>query len=373
MDASDQNSRFNGAGLILDDGTNLNWRQNVAYTASTQSFLFATVSSGPNYYEIHTEPLLHGLNNWGHLINEGLRRIRRISLQQILLTGRGYYDLTDWSNISGVSQFRRLYLLGSNLILNGDFDNWPTADNGPGNWTTSDDLTHADGTVNYAYAVTLAATDTMYQDIPVSGARRIKVSCWGVAVSGGTGTLKVEALLTSDVVERTSTTTVASTTNSLISTEIETTENTVKVRVTFTAATQAITMWSPMAHVMSRGTHQRIQPVSCLLADRKVRLWTPKAVGVGEMALLLPEAEFTLGTTDALDIATVDAPYELAKASIIVQVLRFLVQHPEIPSASKREYIGTLSVWQTTFNNRIREHHRKLAKSTSVWEAGELN
>jgi hypothetical protein len=44
-----------------------------------------------------------------------------------------------------------------------------------------------------------------------------------------------------------------------------------------------------------------------------------------------------------------------------------------MPSASKRDYLGTLAVWQTTFNNRIREHHRKLAKTTSVWEAGELN
>ena len=378
MDPADDAARYNEAGILIDDGTNLHFRQNLAYTPSTQKQTFGTISglSGTPYYEIHTETLLHPLNHWPYLINEGLRRIRKISLQPLLMTSRGYYDLTDWTDVTAVSHFRRLYNVGSNLFRNADFSQWDTGDNGPANWTVSAALARI-VPVNYAHAVELDAAESLYQDINIgSGSKRIKIAAWANGVATAIGTLTVAALLADGSTERSTTATVTGTAakpNTLIEAELELTNRTNKVRVTFAAATAACQFWSPMAWVISKGQHQRIVPISALQADRTIRLWTPKRECVGELALLLPEDEFTIGTTNALDVATVNAPYELAKASIIVQVLRFLVQHPEIPAASKKDYMGTLSVWQTTFNHRIREHHRKLAKSSSVWEAGELN
>ncbi|KKN27845.1 hypothetical protein LCGC14_0860380 [marine sediment metagenome] len=380
MDPADDAARYNEAGVLVDDGTDLHFRQNVVYAPATQKLTVGTISglSGTPYYEIHTEPLLHALNHWPYLINEGLQRIRKISLQPLLMNGRGYYDLTDWTDVSAVSHFRRLYNVGANLCRNADFSQWATGDNGPADWTVSAALDRI-VPVNYAHAVQLDAGESIYQDIGVgAGSKRLKVSMWTKAFNGATGTMTIAAYLSDGTtVERSTTATIdgsaAATANTLITAELELTNRTNKVRVTFAAAAADCNMWSPMAWVMSIGRHQRIVPISALQADRTVRLWTPKRVCVGELALLLPENQFTVGTTNALDVATVNAPYELAKASIIVQVLRFLVQHPEIPKASKSEYLGTLSVWQTTFNHRIREHHRKLAKSSSVWERGELN
>ena len=379
MDPADDASRYNEAGVFVSDGTNVHFRQNAVYAPATQKLTIGTISglSGTPYFEIHTETLLHPLNHWPYLINEGLQRIRKLSLQPLLMNGRGYYDLTDWSDVSAVSHFRRLYNVGANLFRNADFGQWVTGDNGPADWTVSAVLTRIVPT-NYAHAVQLDAGENLYQDINIgSGSRRIKVAMWVKGFSGATGTMTIAALLPDDSTERSTTAVLADesadTDHKIISAELELTNRTNKVRVTFASAGAKCNMWSPMAWVMSKGQHQRITPVSAMHTDRTVRLWTPKRSCVGELALLLPENQFTIGTTEALDVATVNAPYELAKASIIVQVLRFLVQHPEIPQASKKEYLLALSVWQTTFNLRIREHHRKLAKATSVWEAGELN
>jgi len=375
LDPGDQAERFSGAGLLVVAGANLGYRQNVTYVPATQSITFASVTglAGTPYYEIHLEPLLHRLLDWPVLIDEGLALIRRISLENIYLTGRGYYDLSDWTDIIGPEQIRRLYDVGPNLLQNADFFAWPSGASGPDQWTVSAALDRA-VVKNYSSGALLNTAENMYQEVSRGfSSARVKVAVWA-KMSAGTGTLEITTRLASGSAERTVTATTTSTVGALVTAEIETTNLTAKVRVTFSSSGGNMTVWAPMAYIMSQGQRRRVRPFTTLLADSAMKLFVPSGnAACGELALLLPYAGLGATATDAADAVTTAAPDKLIEAAVAVQVLAFLTEHPQVPASSKSEYAAALKLWSEKFQQRTRLHMRRIAKTQSVWESGELN
>ncbi|KKL87280.1 hypothetical protein LCGC14_1936270, partial [marine sediment metagenome] len=74
----------------------------------------------------------------------------------------------------------------------------------------------------------------------------------------------------------------------------------------------------------------------------------------------------------AIAIVTTAAPDELITSAVAIQVLRWLTQSPQIPAASKQEYLASLIIWEARFQQRARIHMRKIAKTQELWESGEL-
>jgi len=228
--------------------------------------------------------------------------------------------------------------------------------------------------LNYANAARLGTTESLYQNITYGhNSARVKVTVWG-KMSAGTGTLTVTTRLADGTAERTVTDTTVSTTGELLTAEIETTQLTAQVRVALSSAGGNMDVWAPMAYVMSQGYRRRIQPFNAILHDGVMKLFVPSgAAACGEMALLLPYAGLGSTATDAADAVTTTAPDKLIEAAVAVQVLTFLAEHRDVPTASKAEYAVLLKTWVEKFHQRTRLHMRRISKTQSVWETGELN
>ncbi len=379
LDLGDAATLLSGAGLLVvnpdSSSGNLAYRRNITYTPSSQNLSFATLGTlaGTPIYEIHLEPLLHPLTDWPDLIDDGLALIRRISFQHILLDNRRYYDLTQYTDILGPEMVRRLYFMGANLLQNADFAQWATGDDGPAKWTASAALARVE-VVNYPQAVQCGSAETVYQDIEGLGgqARRLKIVVWAKAASGATGTLRVTARLADDSSERETTTTISADTTDQIEVEIETTQRTASLRIKLEAADANVDWWAPIVYEISAGRRQRVKPLTTMLSDGTMKMWVPPKTGVGQMALLLPYPALGSAATVAADIVTTAAPDELIVSAVAVQVLRWLVQTPQIPSASKQEYLASLVIWEARFQQRARTHMRKIAKTQELYESGEL-
>ncbi len=389
LDPGDNPVRLNGAGLLVRSpagGTGLSYRQNVTYVPATQEFTFAAISglTGTPEYEIHLEPLLHPLLIWPGLIDDALALIRRISFQHILLTNRNYYDLTDWAEITGPEQVRRLYELSANLIRNPTFEPWPVADAVPTGWTSAvGDPTRAVLEENVPFAVTLGSGESLFQDIQVGiQDRRIKAVIWARNDADSEARLLLEARRADETVDDTQTVDFTTANGQRqLEAEVETSSLTDHVRLTISSQTAAgATFWAPMAYDLSLGRRRRVKPLTVMLSAEgdagaaTLKLYAPRASQqVGQMALLLPYPALGSTATTTADDVTTSAPDELVVAAVAVQVLRWLVTHPQMPSTSKSEYTRTLATWEARFRQRARTHMRKIAKSQEMWEAGELN
>ena len=379
LDPGDAATLLNGAGLLIVDpdnsSGNLGYRRNITYTPSNQNLSFAAfgILAGTPIYEIHLEPLLHPLTDWPDLIDDGLALIRRISFQHILLNNRRYYDLRQYTDIKGPEMVRRLYFMGANLLQNADFALWDTGDDGPAQWTASAALARVE-VVNYAQAAQCGSAETLYQDVEGIGgqSRRLKVVVWGKAASGATGTLRVTARLANDSSERETTDTISASTTEQLEVEIETTQRTASLRVKLEAAAANVDWWAPMVYEVSAGRRQRVKPLTTMLSDGTMKMWVPPKTGVGQMALLLPYPALGSTATDTADLVTTAAPDELVTSAVAIQVLRWLTQSPQIPAASKQEYLASLIIWEARFQQRARIHMRKIAKTQELWESGEL-
>jgi len=380
LDPGDVAERLNGAGLLIDDGTNLFYRQNTTYTPATQTLTFVgTITlADAVYYEVHTEPILHPLNVWPNLVNESLQLIRRLSWRYILLTGRGYYDLNHWtadvSNpVVGPEQIRRLYYLGNNLLSNGDFRLWAAGEAVPDAWTAgAGAVARANNVLNYGNGVTCDATETLYQDIPVGGSRRkIRAAVWVDGSATAAGRLTLDARTAAGSQYTVTATATADGTRQQLVAEIELPAHITTLRVTLeeTVGGQTSTFWAPMVWDLGVGLMRRIQPLTTFLADNNLLMYTPEVSGCAMMAALLPYPALSTAATHAADIATTTAPDNLIIAAVAVRVLSWLIENPGI--ADKTEYAAALLIWRDRFHNRAREHMRKLTKQQQTWEAGE--
>lgn len=377
FDSGDSDQLLTGAGILVDDGTTLHFRRNCTYDSSAQKLTFGTISglTGAKQYEVHTEPLLHPLTEWPRLIDNGLALIRRIAAQPILLTGRGYYDITHWTDVEGVEQLRRLYLLGHSMLRNGDMANWPSGDAVPNNWTLSGgSLTRIDNTVNYPSAAEVEAGEVLSQDIQMgSGNRRLAASVWTLPESGGAPVLSLYALDSAGTPLYYADGTGAvgdGTTREQLTVELEIAPYVHSVQIQLAGPDgHAAVFWSPTLVQLNDGMRRRIQPFTTLDVDGTIRFYIPRVSGVGEMVLLLPYAGLGSAATHAADIATTTAPDKLIIAAVAVQVLGWLVSHPHIPDDS--EYQEALQIWSDRFRKRAKEHMRKITKTQQLWEAGE--
>lgn len=379
LDPGDIAERLSGSGLLVVAGSNIGYRQNVTYVPATQSITFAAVTglTGTPYYEIHLEPLLHPLLDWPVLIDEALALIRRIVLKNILLTGRGYYDLAHWSDITGSEQVRRLYDVGPNMLQNGDFSAWPAGDASPRLWTATGTIGRANAVLNYGNGVILDATEALHQDIVMGATRRmIRASVWVDGSATAAGRLTLDARTAAGSQYTSVATAVADGTRQQLTVELEVAAwiTTLRLQITETVGGQSSTFWAPMVYDVSQGHRHRVHPFTTLAADTGMKLYVPSGAGsCGEMALLLPYAGLGSAATDAADVATTAAPDKLIEAAVAVQVLAFLAEHPQVPTTSKAEYATALKLWGGKFRQRIRLHMRRIAKTQSVWEAGEIN
>jgi hypothetical protein len=228
--------------------------------------------------------------------------------------------------------------------------------------------------LNYPNGASIATGKSIYQVMPIGvGSRRVKVSVWATTDNAATATVTLATYLTDGSVERTTNITQAVSLTGQLELEIETTAMTTGVRLTLASAGGTTLFWAPMAYDLSRGVRQRVQPLTTLQADGTTRMYIPRTEGCGQLALLLPYATLGSVATHAADIATTTAPPELIEAAVAVQVLRFLAQYPALPLTARQEYGLALRVWDDHFAVQLREHVRKLTKSASMWEAGELN
>lgn len=371
FDPGDSATRYDGAGLVvIDSDADRYYRQNLVYVPASQRVTW-TGALSPNVtdstpdYELHLEPFLHPLLDWPKLINRALKVIRRISWEYILLTGnRGYYDLTDWSNIDGVEQIRRLYYTGPNRLQNADFADWP--DTNPADWTVTGSDVARLAVINYPHGVTLDSGEGLRQDINAPASNKRYLAVVNVLPgSGSTVTLTLATLLSGGASERTVTATSTGETTQQVTAEIEVTQRTATLRYEVSTAGGACGFWAPMVFDLSSGLRKQIKPMTTLIANDTVRLFVPKRAGVGQFALLRPYDD--LGTT-----GTTSAPDELIKAAVAVQVLDYLGSHPQIPTGSKDAYKEQLVTAADRFRARYREHMRKIAKAQQLWEAGEL-
>lgn len=388
LDPGDNAVRLNGAGLLVrdpDGNAGLSYRQNVTYVPATQEFTFAAISglTGTPEYEIHLEPLLHPLLIWPGLIDDALALIRRISFQHILLTNRNYYDLTDWAEITGPEQVRRLYELSSNFLRNPEFEPWPAADATPTGWTTTGTPVREVTEENVPFGVGLGSGETLYQDLQVATTdRRIKAVVWARNDADSKARLLLEARRADETVDDTQTVDFTTANGQRqLEAEVETSSLTDHVRITLSSESNAgAIFWAPMAYDLTLGRRRRVKPITTMLSAEgdagaaTMKLYTPRTSRqVGQMALLLPYPALGSTATVAADDVTTSAPDELVIASVAVQVLRWLVTHPQIPSTSKAEYTRTLATWEARFRQRARTHMRKISKAQESWEAGELN
>ena len=388
MDPGDNALRYNGAGLLVRSpagGTGIAYRQNVTYVPATQELTVAAISglTGTPEYELHLEPLLHPLLIWPGLIDDALALIRRISFQHILFTNRNYYDLTDWAEIVGPEQIRRLYSIGTNLLRNPRFEPWPASQAVPDGWTSVATPTRILVEENVPFALSLGSGETIYQDIQVGiQDRRIKAVVWARNDSDSEARLLLEARRSDETVDDAQTVnfTTASGQRQLEA-EVETSHLTNHVRITLSSETAAgAVFWAPLAYDLSMGRRSRIKPITTMLAGQgdagaaTMKLYVPyRSEQVGQMALLLPYPALGAVATTTADDVTTSAPDELVIAAVATQVLRWLVTHPQIPSTSKTEYRLSLQTWEARFRQRARTHMRKIAKTQEMWEASELN
>jgi hypothetical protein len=394
MDPGDNALRYNGAGLLVRSpagGTGIAYRQNVTYVPATQELTIAAISglTGTPEYELHLEPLLHPLLIWPGLIDDALALIRRISFQHILFTNRNYYDLTDWAEIVGPEQVRRLYSIGTNLLQNPKFDPWPVANLAPNNWTgTGAGIVRGNIEENVPHSVGLdpaAVAETLEQIITLSVAnRRVKCVVWARNDANSQARLTLQARRSGPTVEDSQIVTFTTASGQRqLEAEVETTSDTASVRILLDNAgadASTATFWAPMLYDLAMGRRSRVKPITTMLAGQgdagaaTMKLYVPyRSEQVGQMALLLPyPALGAVATTTADDVAT-SAPDELVIAAVATQVLRWLVTHPQIPSTSKTEYRVSLQTWEARFRQRARTHMRKIAKTQEMWEASELN
>lgn len=394
LDPGDNALRYNGAGLLVRSpggGTGIAYRQNVTYVPATQEFTLAAISglTGTPEYEIHLEPLLHPLLIWPGLIDDALALIRRISFQHILFTNRNYYDLTDWAEIVGPEQVRRLYSIGTNLLQNPRFDPWPVANLAPDNWTgTGAGIVRGNVEENVPHSASLdpaATAETLEQIITLSVAnRRVKCVVWARNDANSQARLTLQARRTGAAVEDSQVVTFTTASGQQqLEAEVETTSDTVDVRVLLENAgndASRATFWAPMLYDLAMGRRSRIKPITTMLAGEgdagaaTMKLYVPfRSEQIGQMALLLPYPALGDTATTTADDVTTSAPDELVIAAVATQVLRWLVTHPQIPSTSKTEYRVSLQTWEARFRQRARTHMRKIAKTQEMWEASELN
>lgn len=378
FDPGDKAERLNGAGILIFvvATSTYHYRTNVTYDPATQKITWAgsvaSIAAGDTY-EVHLETILNPLTIWPDLFEDALKTIKRISWQEILLTGRGYYDLTDWTDIDGPEQVRRLYDVGPNILKNADLQDWPTSVTDPTDWSGTGDPSRAT-VLNYSHGFGLdaAAGETLAQAVSIQGPGRLRVGALAKNVNGSNDlSVTLTARLADLSTERTSTHTIASSGSTAVQrlrTELELTKRTASVLVTFTGAGSGnIAFWMPFLYFLSGGQAHRIQPTNPMLVDDVVRLYVPDPVGVGAMALLLPYA------TVADDGATVISSTlndNLLIAALAVQVLRWLVSNPQLPG--RGQYQLQIAIWESKFNKRHREHMRKIFKTPQLWEAHEL-
>lgn len=377
FDPSDVQERLNGAAILVHvAATGLtHYRQNVSYSVGGQGFTW--VGSIPSIavgdaYEIHLEPLLHPLLNWPDLIEDALKLLKFVSWQEILLTGRGYYDMSDYPDIDGPEQIRRLYDVGSNLLLNGSFEDWPTTATVPTNWSiVAGTVTQNFSPKNYR-GLTLSSLGSIRQTFSFRGPRRVRVVVWAKRnVHPST------VLLTVDVRNAASGTLHSATASNsatavdtpfrlAVDVEVEKEADSVRVTIENTAGTSGATIWAPLAYDLSDGLAQRIQPITTLIVDDVVRLFVPEDDCVAQLTLLLP---YTVPADDGTTVISTSLPDRLLIAALAVQVLRFLIMQPQLPD--RGQYQLAIGIWEGLFERRHREHMRKIAKTQQRWEAGE--
>lgn len=388
LDPGDTPQRLSGCGLfILDfDGANNNiYRQNCVYVPGNQRLTFGTATglTATPEYEVYREPLLNPLTVMPTLISDALKKIRRLAFPHIYLNDRGFYDLSRFPDILGPERVRRLYWVGDNLFQNADFLDWPTAAAAPTHWTSVSGTPTHEHVPNYPNGAGFASGSGfgLQQIISVGvQSRRIRISSWWKPANASTLRVVITPQIdTGGTPEgRTITQTQAgdgSTIYEMVQ-EVETTPRTVQIQCTFDLSVIGVSttqFWAPVAYPLSRGQRKRIQPLNVYNEDNVQRMYVPKRRGVAQFALLLPYATVATPNTTTIDNVTTTAPDELVVAAVCVEVLRWLVGHPDIPAQSKTEYGRLLVTWTSKFRQRAREHMRKLAKSQQIWEAGEVN
>lgn len=373
FDPGDDAVRYNGAGVyIIDSDADRYWRQNLTYTPGSQRIswsgaLSPVLTDTTPDYELHTEPILHPLLVWPSLINDALALIRFISFKYINLSShRDYYDLDFYSDIIGVERMRRLYYVGDNLLRNPEFQ-WTQGGTTPANWTPTG-IPGKTTKPNTEYAALLNTTEALDQVISIRGPKRLRGSI-NVDIDTATGiSLSLTARFTDGSTERLITGTQSSDGQLIV--DIETTHETASVLYHIESAGGDAIVWLPAVYDLSLGIRKRIQPATLVQHDATstaptIRMYAPSIDGVGQFALLLPYPAL------ASDTATTTAPDELVKAAVAVQVLRWLVSNPQI--VDKSEYTAALMIWSDRFNNRSREHMRKIQKTQQLWEWGEVS
>ena len=385
FNAADNAELLNGAGVLIHVVATgvTHYRTNITYVPGPQGFLWAgsvaSIAIGDSY-EIHLEPLLNPLINWPDLIEDALKTIKRISWQEILMNGRGYYDLTDYTDIDGPEQVRRLYDTGPNLLKNGDLALWPTGAAMPTNWTLFAGTAPTRAEVrNYPHGMQNTAAGLLQtrQSVSMSGPGRLRGTFFTKYISGTSIRFVAEltALLPDASVERTAGVTRTVTTGGLtdavpLRTELEITHRTASVlmRVEIdNCSTCSGVMWAPTLTRVSDGQARRIQPLTPMLYDDTVRLYVPESETVGRMALLLP---YSTVADDGATVISTSLNDNLLIAAVAVQVLRWLISNPQLPDKSQFQFM--LAIWEAKFAKRHREHMRKIMKTPQMWEAGEL-
>jgi hypothetical protein len=376
LDAGDSAVRLNGAGILIHvvgGGGATHYRANVTYTPSTQTITWvgavASIATGDSY-EIHLEPVLNPLLNWPDLIEDALKTIKRYAMEEILLTDRDYYDLDDWRDIAGVEQIRRLYDVGSNYLENADFNQWTLGAAAPVSWTVGAGIvSEVTNTRNYRTA-SVGSAGILRQDANVQGPRRVRGVVHSSRVAGGSScalSLDVRSASSSIVEVLDTDSTTATGTPFRLEAEVEVMREAAKVRVSLTAGGGACNFRMPLLYDLSAGQMRRIQPITPLDFDDELRLYVPAYFTVARMALMLP---YTVPTDDGLTVVSSTLNDQLLIAAIAVQVIRWLIEQPQIPD--KGTFGMLAGVWDAKFRKRHKEHMRKIAKTPQMWEAGEL-